>query len=67
MPIPITYTRLQNYMNMVVGKHGIQTIKVVVVVLLLSMLSFDVFVPHKCICLIIFGQVVSPNILKCQL
>ena len=30
---------------MVVRKHGIQTIEVVVVMLLLLMLSFDVFVP----------------------
>ena len=30
---------------MMVGKHGIQTIEVVVVVLLLSLLSFEVFVP----------------------
>ena len=29
--------------------------------------SFDVFVPTKCTSLIIFGQVVCPNILKCQI
>ena len=28
----MTYTRSQNYTNMVVGKHGIQTFKVAVVV-----------------------------------
>ena len=39
------YIRLQNYTNMVAGKYGIQTFKVVVVVLKLSLLSFDVFVP----------------------
>jgi hypothetical protein len=36
----MTYTRSQNYTNMVVGKLGLQTIQIVVVVLL-----FDVFVP----------------------
>ena len=35
------YTRSQNYTNMVVGEHGIQTFEVVVVMLL----SIDVFVP----------------------
>ena len=39
------YTRSQNYTNMVVGKHGIQTFVVVVVVLLLLLLPFDIFVP----------------------
>ena len=39
------YTRLQNYMNMMVGEYRIQTFKIVVVVLLLLLLSFDVFVP----------------------
>jgi hypothetical protein len=46
--IPIanmTYTRSQNYTNMVVGKHGIQTFVVVIIVLLLLLLSVDVFVP----------------------
>ena len=28
--VDMAYTRLQNYTNMVVGKHGIQTFKVVV-------------------------------------
>ena len=40
----LTYTRLQNYTTLVVGKHGIHTFKVVVVVLL-PLLLFDVFVP----------------------
>ena len=40
------YTRSQNYTSMVVGQHGIQTFEVVVVALLLSLLSFDVFVPQ---------------------
>jgi len=46
---------------MVVGKDGIQTFEVVVVVLLLLMLSFDVLGPHKCTNLIPFRQVVRLN------
>ena len=38
----MTYTRLQNYTIMMVGEHGIQNSKLVVVVLLLLLLSFDV-------------------------
>jgi hypothetical protein len=34
---------MQNYTNMVVGEHGIQTSNVVVVALLLLRVSFDVF------------------------
>ena len=45
---------------MVVGEHGIQTFEVVIVV------SLDVSI-HKCTSLIIFGQVVCLNILKCHL
>ena len=41
----MTYTRLQNYKIMMVGRHGIQTCEVVVVVLLLLFMLFDVFVP----------------------
>ena len=41
----MAYTRSQNYVVMVVGEHGIQTFEGVIVVLLLFMLSFDVFVP----------------------
>ena len=42
----MTYTRSQNYTNMVVGEHEIQTFVVVVVMLLLLLLlSVDVFVP----------------------
>ena len=37
----VTYTRSQNYTNMVVGEHGLQTFEVVVVVVVV----FDVFVP----------------------
>ena len=36
----VTYTRSQNYTNMMVGKHGIQTFKVMVVVLLFFLLLF---------------------------
>ena len=38
------YTRQLNYTNIVIGEHGIQTFEVVL--LLLLMLSFDVFVPQ---------------------
>ena len=62
----MTYTRLQNYINMVVDKHGIQIFKVAVVVLLLLLLSFDILYPRVHI-LIIFGQVVCQDFLKCQL
>ena len=51
--VNMTYTRSQNYTNMVVGEHGIQTFELVVVVLL----SFDIFVPKS-------AQVVCPNILE---
>ena len=39
------YIKLQNYTNMVVGEHGIQTFKLWLLLLLLLLLSFDVFVP----------------------
>ena len=45
--IPIanmTYMGSQNYTNMLVGEHGIQTFEFVIVVMLLLMLSFDVVV-----------------------
>ena len=38
------YTWLQNYIDMVVGKHKIQIFEVVIVVLLFLLLSFDIFV-----------------------
>ena len=41
----MTYTRSQNYTNMVVDKHGIQTFEILVVVLLRLLKLFDVFVP----------------------
>ena len=62
----MTYNSLQKYTYMVVGKRGIQTFKVAVVVLLFFLLSFDVF-SHKCTSLTIFGQTGCLNILKCQL
>jgi hypothetical protein len=49
---------------MVIAEHGIQTFKVVVVVLLLLMSSFDVLIPTSTYPS--FTQVVCPNILKCQ-
>ena len=61
------YTILQNYTNLVVGKYWIQKFKVVLVVLLHLLLLFWCFCPHKCTSLIIFGQVLRPNILECQL
>ena len=41
-----------------VDKHGIQTFKIVVVVLLRLLVLFDVFCSQKCTSLIIFRQVV---------
>ena len=41
----MTYTKLQNYTNVVVGEHGIQIYKVMIVVLILLLLSFDVLSP----------------------
>jgi hypothetical protein len=41
----VMYTRLQNYTNLMIDKHELQTFEVVVVVLLLVLLSFDVLVP----------------------
>ena len=43
-----------------------RTFEVVLVVLLLLLLSFDVSVPTSAHSLLIFGQVICPNILKCQ-
>lgn len=61
----MTYARLQNYTNMVVGKCGILTFDVVVVVFLLFVVLFDVFVPiTHCQSLIIFGQMLCPNMFK---
>jgi hypothetical protein len=51
---------------MMVGKHGIQTFEVVVVMLLLLLLTFDGFVPTSARPLVFSDKyVVCPNILKC--
>jgi hypothetical protein len=39
---------------------------VVVVLLLLLLLSFNVFVPTSANSLLIYGQMIYPNIFKCQ-
>jgi hypothetical protein len=39
----MTYIRSQNYTNIVVGNYRLQAFDVVVVMLLLMLLSFDVF------------------------
>ena len=59
------YTTSENYTNMMVGEHGIQTFKVVVVVLLRLLVSFDFSCSQKCTSIIISRQVVCRNILKC--
>ena len=61
----LTYTRSQNYTNMVVGEHGIQTSKVVVVVLLLLLLSFGVFVLISAHPLLFLDKWFVQNMLKC--
>jgi hypothetical protein len=43
----MTYTRSQNYTNLVVGEHEIQTFKVVTSVLLLLLLLLNTFVPNN--------------------
>ena len=43
----MTYTRSQNYTNLVAGEHEKLTFKVVTFVLLLLLLLFDIFVPTK--------------------
>ena len=45
------YTRSQNHTNVTVGEHGIQTFKVVVIVLLLLSFWFDVFAPTSAHCI----------------
>ena len=61
------YTRSQNYTNLVVGKHGLQTFEVVVVMswlLLLSLMFLSPQVHLKCTFLNILEQVVCTNILN---
>ena len=41
----MTYTRSQNYITMVVGKHETPTFKVVTFVLLFLLLLLDIFAP----------------------
>ena len=61
----MTYTRSQNYTNVVVGKYGIQTFEDMVVVLLLLWLSFDVLSPPVYIPYY-FAQVICLNVLNGQ-
>ena len=42
----MTYTRLQNYTNMMVGEHGIQTFGVVVVYIISFIVFFFFFFSH---------------------
>jgi len=44
----ITYTTLQNYTNVMVDEHGIQTLKVMVVVFVVILLLFEFFVLPLC-------------------
>ena len=57
----MTYSRSQNY-KIYGGRRtwNKNIFEVVVVVWLLLLLSLDVFGPHKCTSLIVFGQVVCP-------
>ena len=59
-------SKSRNHTNMMAGKHRIQAFKVAIIILKFLLLSFDVSIP-KCIFLIIFGQVIYPNILECRL
>ena len=56
------YTRSQNYTNMVIDKLGILAFEVMLLLLLL-LLSFDVFVPI--VAQSNSGQLVCPNIHEC--
>lgn len=65
----MTYILLQNYTNMAVGEHGIQTFKGVVVVLLLLLVFVVVvwrFCPQRYASPINVGQMVCPKKLQCQ-
>lgn len=59
-------SKLQNHTNRVVGKHGIQTFKDVVV-LMLVLLLFDVYVFPNANPLLYFQWVVCPYTLQYQL
>ena len=52
---------------MVLGKHGIQTFEVVVVMLLFILLSYDILVSTSAHFLSFYNRVICPNILRCQL
>ena len=56
--VNMMYNTSQNYTNMMVGEHGIQTFEVVIVVVIWC------FCPYKCTSPITFGQMVCPNVLK---
>ena len=58
LPDDITRISWQNYTNMVIGEHGIQTFKVVVILLLLLVLSFDVLVLKSANPLLLRGHVI---------
>ena len=64
--VNMMYTRSQNYTNMIIGKQNTM-FEVVLVVLLLLLLSFDVFGLTSTHPSLFLGQVVSSNIHKCQL
>ena len=50
------YTRSQNYTNMMVGEHEIQTFEVKIVMLLLLLMPIDVFVPTSVHLLLILDK-----------
>jgi hypothetical protein len=60
----MTYTKSQNYTNMVVDKHKIQTLKVKIVVLLFCYCRVIVFVPTSAHSLLIFLTSGLSNVLK---
>lgn len=64
--INMMYVR-QKYTNLMVGECGILIFKVVVIMLLFLFLSFDVLSPCQVHIPYFFGQIICPNILKCQL
>ena len=64
--VNVTYIRSQNYTSMVVGEHGIRTFEVCGCCVVAFVITVWCFRPHKCASLIILGQVISRNMLKCQ-
>jgi len=62
--VNMIYTRSQNYTNMMVDKHEIQSFEVVIIALLFLLSSFDVLVPaHR---LLFRTKLVCPSIPKCE-